>query len=642
MDDATLQKTLLAAFDSAMSGVNITSAMKDSLKTTLLPVITSEITSIFSEKLIADLHSGDSKTILNALTLLTAVDTDPTLTPEDRTVIHDYLKAMTEVLAFLAQIRATIASLEGSTTQELAKTKLDQISGQVQNAAELLKNQFAKIEQTYADNVAAIEKANTMKWVMPLVTLLVAVVMLIVIVAAIVFTCVTAGAGAPTIVAAGSLAGTLISMCVALAVTAATVIVAAVDLGMSASSTHTGLWDSLWTACGVSKEDTVTRAFLTTMVQVLADVIIIVATLGIGVAIVGAASGVNIAATVAKEAITATFKVSTLVGQTVVGSIISAAMSGGLLTILLQKLGNVMFKDDEKSSMIFAIVATVILMIIMALLAAKFCASGASSAAGSAAKAGTTAAAAGQTAGQATQITVGAVARTIASSLVRLLKSLNGAWDESLEIAKMGLKDCLTVILDLIKQIGRNVASRIVTSLKEAAEATASKIKGIPGDIRSNLDAVYKSALKALKDLYQLFRPVAKLPPGFIGPQLPTFVERLQLFIKNYGQLFLGMGIEGIKLGTTGAQIAIAAEQYKAAKVREEFEKDMAGLETIIASLDALIAMIENMKGSDATAVISDNSTGARDQTERWNALVQLVESMINSASAEANKLVSV
>lgn len=330
-------------------------SLSDGEKASLRSVLTglsAKIATNNETKWTQDTYSTDQKVIEKALIALSNVRYDPALSPEERIATEDYLKVMSMVFAFMAEIRVKIAQLDGMLQKAESQGKLANLKEQTEIALKSYEKTMHDIDHMLHKMEKAKEKALILKIVMPVVAGLLLVAAIIVIATLMWF-------GGVGIV----LGVMLITM--AIAMTAATV---------TLSST-----DAVDKMCKSLKiEDPVLKATIGMAVELAIVVLCSVVTLGVGAVVAAAQTAARAAAqavaTTIREMIKAAMQLlldamkNPQLYMTVGGAVANTAFSSGMVTqgfVALFKAAGLKDKDAEMAAMIVTMILMMMMMLAM-------------------------------------------------------------------------------------------------------------------------------------------------------------------------------------------------------------------------------------------------------------------------------------
>ncbi len=349
--------------DEAQASGAITSDVKAKLLTSLIPLLSTQISEINRTKLTGDLSSKDPAAIEKSLTFLTGVASDKTMTGVTRRIVMNYIQALISAMVYMSNIRCLMLQMETEFTQTLADAKIQGIANEVKIANLTYTAELRKIFTSYEANIASIDKAILWKWLGPLISVLVCVIMTIVMVVIAVATVLSGGAAAPVLAGAVALtAGAVTAITGAVTSCICTVIVI-IDSACQ-WATGKGMWklvcESLGTTVSEAGLDGISAAF-----DITIQIIGIICTMG---------------AMLVYSAVKATIKVTVDLVMAIISKmlekglaralvevttqvILTSILSSGLITVAMKEIGKAMMKNDDKKAGIFAMIMTIIIMI---------------------------------------------------------------------------------------------------------------------------------------------------------------------------------------------------------------------------------------------------------------------------------------
>jgi hypothetical protein len=373
-DKSSLTELFMKGLDGAEDTGLISPSVKAALIPILIPLLVDQTAQINQVKLTGDLSSQDPADIEKALTFLTGVGTDKSINNVTKHVAMSYIQALVSAMVYLGNMRALMLQMETEFTQELGAAKISNISESLQIAQLTYTKALQNIDTKYQKNIDALDKAHLWAWLGPLIGVLCAVIMAIVMVVLAVVTVVTGGAAAPILIAAIGATASMISAIVG-AVTA--VAVAAIILidAICQWSSGTSMWTMLCNALGV--KDQMLVDLISTIFEIVIQLVAIVATAGVFIAVAGISSAVKVSVKVAVETMKAMIKdmiaseVRSIVIKQSVQIVVTSLLSGGLVTDGLRKLGEKLLQDEKKAG-IFAMVMTLIITIVTVVVTVVF------------------------------------------------------------------------------------------------------------------------------------------------------------------------------------------------------------------------------------------------------------------------------
>lgn len=611
--------------------------------TTLLPDLSSGITDIVRGKLKTDLRSSNRVVVGNALERLTTKEGDAPPHTGEAHLHKNYMRALTEALVFMSQIRATIISLEGEYEQRLSAYQLQNIGMQSDIATKQMEAKLNEINTKFQATLKQISNEKFNRIFFPILAIVAAVVAVIIVVASFAFSVATAGAGSFTVGLAAMTAQQLIGFSVGLIVATASMGLAVADAAVTwASEGQKSMWAEFAKAM-FGTTDKTKIAIFTAITNLIILIVTAVATLGIGLIAVGAKgitvaaqTGVEMAAIgteVATEEIIETAKLtgfaavkavvkemlsgaskgaSSLAGQQIVACFLAAMFNGGGITMGLQKLMKLMKLDDTKS-MILATIITILIMLVITMIAS-----------GRVGDMFKSVKDFGKKAGGAVSDFVRAPLKTMTTMITDVRKWAN------------------TLTEHLFKSL-QNMADR-AAAFKENALLALNELKQAPHAILSTaeqiaaLTAPHSSAywmlynicrkigealLTALKYAVQGFRPAAI--------EEPTAIQIAMGIVA-------GPGIYTLQVLQDGLKITQSAFQYQLARIQQHLQEQMSELELETSTLTALLDYFGNLGGVNPEALIQALTDSTKNATEQWNDFVKLVDSFFVAAARSVSK----
>ncbi len=568
------------ALTSIMGDISSKSPLVQHMITTaILPAISQGMGSINETELDQMLKSDNQDQIETALGILSGVATDKTMPPTVKKILIDYMKALTEALVFMAQIRSLITRLEGAFTQAIASAKLSTTSEQVKNAMELYLTKCEEIQKKYTENADKIRTALILKILMPIISILLLVIAVIVLVVSLIAAIPTGGASAAVGLA---VVAKIIALVVALCVTAAVLVFTVVDAIVS-WTTNKSILEHVFS--GV--QDETTRKGLIMGFNIGLTVGVAVFTFGVAIAsavAVSVAQGISaglkaimeLAFALIKEALKQLF--TGPIGAQMLGLIMGAVMSSGFVQDVVMKIFKAMGCDDQ-TAMILTMVAMLLLMLSMLLV----------------------------TCGKSI---IGGI-KGLAAGAKEIGKQVSEAVSKAVE---QGVTQTLKQIAEKIKDAIKEFMSNIMDQLKKlfdlkpqgATEGIAATAKDAA---KTAMDSAMTATERVLKRMMDILKENAMLPANL----MKLLASMLQI--------------------ATQAVVAVSAGQ------RAELNKDIAKLEREGAALEAVMTFLRAAGVIGPNATLDALSESSKQMFENWKELCNMVARFILDASQRTTEL---
>lgn len=591
--------------------LSVSDAALSAISMYLLPALAQQIASINQAKCMTDLYSSDETVITGALqnlggiTDVTQPDVLANIPPEEvlqqagtSLLIESYLQVLVKALAFMAQIRSLICSLEGDLSQNEANAKLANISAQVQANLNAYQSEIAEVGKNMESQLKAIKKAKLMKWLMPVITILVTIIMTIISVVATVF-------AGPSGIAMATLSVAIVAKLIVLSIVITVTVVLAVLTIVDACRSIAGK-ESMWTqlseeileACNSTHPPEWLKSLVSAIVQVLIAVFVTALTLGAGVGIGAtmlAKSGIQAGLDVTKEMVAGIAKnlltnfvptaMKSVAVQLVMITVITPIMASGVVYQAILELIKACGSKDEKLNMILSIIIQVFIMIAILIIGRKV----------------------------QTSIGVPGGATSLADKLKNIAKDFLDALKNAPKTIAQGVVDACTNILKM-KDAMMNLLKMMKDAIAAAEKPTADTVKQLLQQILAMLARLAKSAGQS-----------------FITPFIPTR-ETWPLVL----QRCLEIATELIKIST---QIYSAKTSFDLADI----QKQLADLQRQISALESSLAKMDMMNSSalDPATLIQHLGEDTKDAANDWSQLVSLVSQMTINASNYINALLA-
>lgn len=340
-------------------------------------------------------QSTDPAVVLNALTHLSGVMTDPSLTPEERALDLNYLAVMAQALAFMSKVRAKIAILEANFQRTVGQAKLGTIKDESNLSQATYSTQIDKIKDQVSSAISKLKQAAMWKWLGPILTIIMAIISAIIIIG-------TLGAGTAV--------GVALLACV-IAMTILTVV----------QQTTNGI-TKLAEAMGI--HDPVAQNAFSFGLQAIMMAIMLVATLGAAAPMIASEAALTFGAQIAEVAGSLATTTGLVIG---ISMAVSLAMSTGILTdglvALFKKMG-MSEQDAAIAAMVTAIAIMLVLMLASFKLGMKAPSSTEAAGGGSGGASSATGEAAGEGAGVAAGATSAAAGTQVSSTSNNVMLSM--------------------------------------------------------------------------------------------------------------------------------------------------------------------------------------------------------------------------
>lgn len=370
-----LTSLLSKSFNVAAASGSISPQAIEALKNSLLPLLVEGIFSINHAQYAEGIRSLDVGVLRTSITALSEVETDSKLSPPSKIVLKSYLQVLLTALTFMANVRATMSTMETEFTTELSRAKQANILAEVTFAASVLKNQIATADTKLSDMLSQISTMVLLKYLMPAIGIAVAVGLFALAIGAAVLTVLFPPAG---IAAFGTIGGIVIAS-VGVIGAAVSLALTITDAGLQ-MGTDKGMWQRLSESLGVT--DPNGQAALSVTFQLAIQAIFIVATLGteLIVAAIKAASdaATRSVLTTIKEAIKAALEnlnkeilksilkeTAVTVAQTSAGAGVSYLFASGVITQGLNKVAASLGLDAKEQMIFTAIMSSAIMVTIV-------------------------------------------------------------------------------------------------------------------------------------------------------------------------------------------------------------------------------------------------------------------------------------
>jgi len=625
-DPATVSQLLSKILNSLAAEGKISPATAELFSTELLPVLSGQIAQISEMKLRQDVRSGDFETTFNALDILTGASSDPNLTPTEKQLVIDYLKALTIALCFMAQIRCLISQLENQFSQELAAAKMSTLADQVSKALELFQTKVNELELSTIKQLKAIRLQKIMKFLMPIVAIAIALLSVIAIIFAI-SSVVTGPGGVSAAIATTAAIAKLVALVVAAAVTTVVLVVTVADAACQWSKSK-GLFEMLGNLMGV--EDPAAIAAIGMAFEIVTMIIVAACTLGAAGIAMGAAKATEAGV---KAAIKTGMKIIKDIIKGIVKSLTEAAKKGvraflhtlrmtlmgsahaaTLTTVFLgtiisgvtpiaikglTELLKLMGADDQAAA-----IAAVIIIIMITLASMVLMYTGISGLVSGVKKA----AGAVRGAAESVQSSID----SMKNSLYRLVNRLQTLLKTGLTSPKASIDTLLKQLVELLLAFAKRVGKNLAQTLKNISPRPAAGFGKMP-DVFKDLDPkfIFNRLLVALKDAFSDGKAVTQ-----------NIIRFLTLL-------------------TDCLRIASLAIQAKASRIQAEHQEELAEIKEDIAALEAMLVFLTQLQGIDQTQTIDNIMECSKEASDNWLKLIQMVGSFVDSASQNLSSLTS-
>lgn len=675
VDKNALGALLTKILDKAVASGIISQEVKAALVPTLVPLLASSISDINRVKLTGDLSSKNPKEIENSLVFLTGTNTDPRLTPTAHRVVMSYIQALISVLVIMSNIRALMLQMETTFTQELGVAKTSAIMTELKTAQILYLTSLEKTLATYEVNIHEIKHAKFMKILMPVLAIVVAVIMIIITVLLAIVTCGSAAAAG---------AGLTVGCVSAILGAASAVVIGTLTIvdAVCQWSKSEGLWQMLAKAMGYT--DSMAVAIITMIMQIIIQAIVIGLTLGLMAPFVAASSFVQGLLAVSKAGL-----------STIITIALTCVFSSGVVTLALQKLAELLFKDNAKKTGIFSAILSAILMLstmfITMILSRKF-APKVTEVVGGAAKQGG-APVEELTAAAAKQATV-ATKEAEAAGKAAVAASAKAA--EEAKVAETAVSsEAVETTVNQIKETGLKAVQRYIKSLavykylkptgkaikQELAEwkdyflkdlnkvAKQARVTKDFAKLQEEFEQAQKKLTNATDELSDVAEQVQAIPDQPIAGAtannacnnaLKTIASRIWQHIvdsiKGYrvetsmkGSIAVMNRIcQVVMVGTDilrwillALQITAGLASYRAAKTEALYREMLAVYAEDTSSLQAVMALFNNLAGIDQVETIEKINAASQEATDNWLKVLQLVTTFIQDAGKRINEMAS-
>ncbi len=556
------------------------------INTVVIPILAGEIGKINQTELNQMLKSNNAGEIGKSLGILSGTVTDSTLVGTEKKIVVDYLKVLTEALAFMAQIRSIITRLEGKFTQDIAAAKMATTSEQVKNAMNLYLLKAEEIQKKYVENADKIRQAQVMKYLMPIISILLIAVALIVLAASLVAAIPSGGVSA---VAGITAFAQIIALITALSVTAVTLVYTIADTIVSWTTNKSILEHAF-----EDVEDATVRKGLVMGVNIAMVVVTTVLTLGIGV---GTAIAISVS-----QGITASIKASLqialltlreslkqlfsgVLAAQMIGFILSAVLSSGYIQEVLIKAFKAAGMDDQSAMILTAVM--MMLVMLMTLLATS-----------------------GKSIGEMFQSVkslgqnIGTGAKEIASQISQGIKKII---EDGIQATALKM---LEKIKESIKELGENLKNTFDLSYLSRSK---SAIEGVASTTKAGVETILDSALTAAEKIFKRMIELVKNDP---------------LATANF-----------LKFLTMGLQVGANVTQAVTAAQGAEIQKDLARLERETASLEAVVDFVRQVGIIGPKATLDALGESSKEMFEQWKDLCNMVARFIMDASQRTTEL---
>ncbi len=301
--------------------------------------------------------STDPAVVTDALVHLSNVMNDPNLTPAERQMAVDYLKAMALALAFMSKVRAQTSELEAQLRLAQNEGKRSTITDQTNAAKQTSESGLKNIQNNLEQQLHAIFMKELMAIIGPIVIVIMAII--------------------AAIIAVFSFGTATAAACALLAIVIVLIVVAAV---ISIAEMETGFLEKAAKNCGIN--DKAGQDAFAAAIQAIISAILIVVTFGAGAAVVGAqaaAQGVIAALREGiKQLLSQIMQNLSKVIQEIVSQVLNILMSSGILADGFEA----MFRAcgmSEADAKIAAMVMTIVVSLAAVYASAKAAASAVSS-----------------------------------------------------------------------------------------------------------------------------------------------------------------------------------------------------------------------------------------------------------------------
>lgn len=536
------------------------------------PVLTAALNS-FAAKVAAvnktkweqDTYSLDPKVVEKALQKMSNVEYDKSLTAAEQKESMDYLKIMSQVLAFMSQIRARVAQMDSALQKYESMGKLANIKDQTAVAKNTYETTLKKIENMIQKMEKAKEQKLVMQILMPVLSSVAMAISVAVIVIGTVASICTAGATAEIVVIGVAMMCFSISMTVSLTV------------GTTVLSS-TNAVEKMSSACGI--QDPMIQSYISLAVQLTLVAICTIMSLG-ACAVIAPGQAISTSTEAGIQAALKAIQTATnaLVIQMmkqlgmwlqIASALGSAVFASGVITQTATKILKACGVDDKDAEMGAMIITIVLMMLmIMAIMTA-----GAGSLMGGAGQGAQTAAKATQSATSATEdltLTGTTTATTAGKTGTITLEATE-------EAAKTAAGQTT------IAQHAAGTADKATDAgveLSEAAATTGSSSAQAAGNVANETGNLAKTSTTTLQDLNALAKKFAEMLKD------PFLYIKL---IQDVGVPITQVGAEALEQGTT---IGYNVQQAQLTKTQISITKDTIKSQAILTELKSLLQLTD-------------------------------------------------
>lgn len=598
----------------------------------IVDILTGRLSAMNEQELAAQLRSTDPDVTLDGLMHKSGLHYDQDASETDRRIIVDYLKVLSNALAFLAQMRASIVQLEGRLTQDTAGLRLGAVNEQLQIANKRYDIAIKKASTELSSLASKIKEAETLKILMPIIVTVIAVIILVVAIASLISAIPTGGVGA--VIGAKvifGLVGAMIGV-----ITAAVAVAVAVTNMIMQFTVGKGMYDAFFDAVAPNLSP-LARSGIIMGIELGVAILITIITLGAGAAVlIGgaariAAQGARMGAEAARAAgetavrmimqatiretmmkaqkellkeVLKAFVPLFLMGATqAVQAVATSTFTFELVQVIAKKRGAT---DEEaaKTAMTVQIILTAIFLLAGLLAGGASVGKGVVEGVRSGAKAigqGLTSLA--ERLSRLTKEMVKQFFETLGTRIKRVIQDLTNKLQEFLKKPFIDLQDNLVAFKNRVIENTRLESKESISARQAVAGVTEAAVQAAVDEIKRRLDSQTIS-----QTLGKLLQNLAK--------EMPYFVID-----------FLQIGAKGLQIGTSAIQIQTAVIQMNLSKSMAEIEKTMAEMEALLNFLTA------TSKGA-ASATMQAINESAGQNYEVFKNLVRLFADFIESARA--------
>lgn len=553
----------------------ITPSPTPTLLSVALPILVTKLSTVNTKQMQVWIYSSDQKKVQQGLEELSGV-TRSSLTPTERKAVHSYIQVLTEALAMLAQIRAYIAQLDGMMVNEMSKAKMNNVAEQMNLSTTLLYSKLDELAKSCDANIKAINTANTMRILMPIITLVVSIASLLMMIASL-----------------GTATGPALALLVvAITSTAVTIVIEVADL-VAESITKKGVWQLIFDATGITDETT--RNWIQSAVLIGLGLVGLIA--GIGAAAIAIKAALKVAEMSKNAILKALWNVlSSSSGLLSISTIITPMLSAPIFPMLIKKAliaGGLREEEAQTWSMIIMLVVSLLPMIIGVAPGLK------------------------------------AVMRSSAGNLKKVGDSIKSGLEEAMVDIRTTLKtltkssiktsfnDALQKMKGGMKSLSKAAAEEVVATLIETGQATkqAATSKPLPQLIEESTKSIMAKVDDAMKE-YQL--------------QM-TDTEKCTRAIRQFLQLTTGMttvtqAIASIIQGVSNIQIS-------------NMKKEIAKITIATATIEGMMEELGRTRELGIEAFLKILAEAEQTYQKEWEKLCNQIDDVITGAMKLTTKL---